>query len=127
MTSKRHLIEGDVLRVCRNGDDVGVRRGLNLVEGANVTLSLTDNAADDRVEVVVSAAAGGSAELTEAAIEAALTNVSFGDGVVEIGGVGVLGARQPAVAVLSPTANLTDARNAVNAIIAVLNAHGLTG
>jgi hypothetical protein len=122
MTSKRHLIEGDVLRVAKAGAPVGVRRGLNLVEGDNVTLTVTDNAGEDRVDVTVAAASAG---VTQAAMEAALTGVSFGDGAVMTNGTQVLGAQQAAIAALGPTANLTDARAAVNAIIAALSAHGL--
>lgn len=39
----RHLIEGDVLRVAKGGSEVAARPALNLIEGANVTLTVADN------------------------------------------------------------------------------------
>jgi hypothetical protein len=42
------------------GADVGTRRALNLIEGTNVTITVADDAGNDRVNVTI-AAAGGSA------------------------------------------------------------------
>jgi hypothetical protein len=47
---------GNVLKA---GTLVGARRGLNLIQGTNVTLTMTDDAANERVNVTVDAAAGG--------------------------------------------------------------------
>ena len=43
-----------------NGTPVGTRRALNLIEGANVTLSFADDSANDRVTVTVASAGGGA-------------------------------------------------------------------
>jgi hypothetical protein len=83
---------------------------------------VTCDHADDRVDVTVAATAAG---VTQASIEAALTHISFGDGVIKVNATPVLGSQQGAIASLGPTASLADARTAVNAIIAALHAHGL--
>lgn len=41
------------------GADVGPRRRLNLIEGANVTLGVADSAPDEEVQVTIAAAGGG--------------------------------------------------------------------
>lgn len=38
---------------------VGTRRGINLIEGANVTLTVVDDAGNDRVNITIAASAGG--------------------------------------------------------------------
>jgi hypothetical protein len=43
-----------------NGTPVGNRRALNLIQGANVTLSFADDSANDRVTVTVAAAGGAT-------------------------------------------------------------------
>jgi hypothetical protein len=40
------------------GVTVGTRRGLNLIEGANVTLTVTDDSPGDKVDVTIAAATG---------------------------------------------------------------------
>ena len=42
------------------GTAVGTRRALNLIEGANVTLTVADDAGNDRVNVTVAAAGGAT-------------------------------------------------------------------
>ncbi|MCC6391834.1 MAG: hypothetical protein IT167_14635 [Bryobacterales bacterium] len=55
------IVSGSMpFRVQKAGTDVGTRRGLNLIEGSNVTLTVTDDPGGDRVDVTI-AAAGGSA------------------------------------------------------------------
>jgi len=44
--------------VQKAGTAIGTRRALNLIEGANVTLTLADDAGNDRVNVTVAAAGG---------------------------------------------------------------------
>ena len=52
---------GNVIVRKNSGANVGGRRRLNLVEGANVTLTVTDDAVNDEMDVTIaSAAAGGS-------------------------------------------------------------------
>lgn len=41
------------------GADVGTRRRLNLIEGANITLTVADDAGSEEIDVTVAAAAGG--------------------------------------------------------------------
>ena len=43
-----------------NGAAVGTRRALNLIQGANVTLTIADDAGNNRVNVTVAASSGGS-------------------------------------------------------------------
>lgn len=45
--------------VSKAGTLVGTRRGLNLIQGTNVTLTMTDDAPNERVNVTIDAAAGG--------------------------------------------------------------------
>jgi hypothetical protein len=45
--------------ILKAGTLIGTRRGLNLVQGTNVTLTMTDDAPNERVNVTVDAAAGG--------------------------------------------------------------------
>lgn len=47
------------VRVKKNGTVVGNRKGLNLIEGANVTLTVTDDAGSDEVDVTIAATSGG--------------------------------------------------------------------
>jgi len=47
------------VKVSKAGSLVGTRQQINLIEGSNVTLTVSDNAGSDRVDVTV-AAAGGS-------------------------------------------------------------------
>ena len=63
--------------------------------------------------------------LTEALIEAALTNVSFGNAQVEINSTKVLGAQQAAISDLGVGPTNAQIRTTVNAILAALRAHGL--
>lgn len=131
-----HLIEGDVLVVKKAGTTIGTRKTLNLIEGSNVTLTVADDNTNNRVNVTVAASGGasgvssfntrtGAVTLTEADVEAALTNVSFGNGQVEVSGTKVLGARQAAISHLTAGSTLADARAAINAILTALEAHGL--
>lgn len=129
MTSKRHLIAGEVLCVARGGATAGVRRTLNLIEGANIALAVSDNPAQDRIDVTVSATSGA---LTEAAIEAALSHVAFDDatmllsgasGQLKVDGVKVVGAQQASI----PNATTATAVATLNTVLAALRSHGLIG
>lgn len=48
------------VRVSKAGVLVGTRQEINLIEGTNITLTVTDNGGSDRVDVTVNAAAGTS-------------------------------------------------------------------
>lgn len=45
--------------ISKAGSLVGTRRGLNLIEGTNVTMTVADNSGSERVDVTINAAAGG--------------------------------------------------------------------
>ncbi len=47
------------LATSKAGTLIGTRRGLNLIQGTNVTLTMTDSVANERVDVTIDAAAGG--------------------------------------------------------------------
>lgn len=48
------------VKVYKNTVAVGVRRELNFIEGTNITLTLTDDAINDRVDVEIDSSGGGS-------------------------------------------------------------------
>ena len=50
--------------ISKGGTLVGTRRGLNLIQGTNVTLTMADNAGSERVDVTIDAAASGGTTLT---------------------------------------------------------------
>lgn len=131
MTTALHLIDGTVLVVKKAGSTVGTRKTLNLIEGSNVTLTVADNSGSDRVDVTVAASAAGgvttfntrsgAVTLTEADVEGALTNVSFGSAQLQISGTKVVGAQQAAIA--DATAGTAVAQ--FNTLLAALRTHGL--
>lgn len=45
--------------ILKGGTLIGTRRGLNLIQGTNVTLTMTDDSPNERVNVTIDAAAGG--------------------------------------------------------------------
>ena len=47
------------INVLKSAAAIGTRRGINLIEGTNVTLTLADDAGNDRVNVTIAASAGG--------------------------------------------------------------------
>lgn len=51
---------GALIAVKDNGVTVGTRGGINFIEGANVTLTLTDDAGNDEVDVTIAASSGGA-------------------------------------------------------------------
>ena len=48
------------------GTLIGVRKTINLIEGTNVTLTVADDPANDRVNVTINSSGGGGGGLTEA-------------------------------------------------------------
>lgn len=61
-----HQHKRDV-RVAKAGVDVGTRNRINFIEGANVTLTVSDDAGNDEVDVTVVAVGGGSGVWTVSA------------------------------------------------------------
>lgn len=47
-----------------SGADIGTRRRLNLIEGSNVTLTVTDDGGDSEVDITIAAAGGNPADDT---------------------------------------------------------------
>lgn len=41
------------------GTLIGVRRQINLIEGSNVTLTVTDDSVNDRVNITIASSGGG--------------------------------------------------------------------
>jgi acetylornithine deacetylase/succinyl-diaminopimelate desuccinylase-like protein len=58
------------VRVAKAGVDVGTRNRLNLIEGANITLTVTDDAGSDGVDITITGTGGGSADIKAATITA---------------------------------------------------------
>jgi len=50
--------------ISKAGTLVGTRRGLNLIQGTNITLTMADNAGSERVDVTIDAAGGGGSAPT---------------------------------------------------------------
>ena len=48
------------VKVSKAGAGVGVRREINFIEGTNITLTITDDAPNERVDVTINASGGGS-------------------------------------------------------------------
>ena len=46
--------------VKKAGAGVGIRRGINLIEGTNITLTVADDAVNEDVDITIAAAGGGS-------------------------------------------------------------------
>lgn len=56
------LADAQPVTVRKNtGSDVGTRSRLNFIEGSNVTLTVSDDAGSDEVDITIAAASGGSA------------------------------------------------------------------
>lgn len=59
------IVSGELpFQIQKAGVDVGSRRALNLIEGARVTISATDDSPNDRVNVIIAAAAPAAGEIT---------------------------------------------------------------
>lgn len=48
------------IEIAKTGTLIGTRKQLNLIEGANITLTVTDDSGNDRVDVTIEATGGGS-------------------------------------------------------------------
>ena len=60
------FVAGDILDataksiILKNGAAVSTRRGINLIEGANITLSISDDSADERANITINSVGGGA-------------------------------------------------------------------
>lgn len=57
--------------IAKNGTDVGTREKINLIEGTGVIMTVADNVADNRVDVTINAAGGGSGTVTSVSVASA--------------------------------------------------------
>ena len=76
----------DLVEVRKAGSAVGTRHAVNFIEGANVTLTITDDVANAEVDVTIAAASGGSPptgsgfrHVTAGVEDAASEKVTFSD------------------------------------------------
>lgn len=53
------------LRASKNGVNVGSRSKVNFVEGANVTLTITDDTVNDEIDVTIAATGGGGGGVSD--------------------------------------------------------------
>jgi len=65
--------------VSEGGIAVGNRQEINLVEGANITLTVTDNAVDNRVDIEIASSGGGAGAPTNATYVTLSTNATLTD------------------------------------------------
>lgn len=124
-------IESSALVVEHNGAAIGTRGTLNLIDGANVTLTVADNATSDRIDVTVAATAPGTGTVTSVglALPASVFNVT-GSPVTASGTLDATFAGQSANTVLagpsSGTANAPSFRALVPADVPVFLPSGST-
>lgn len=57
-----------------SGADVGTRRRLNFIEGANVTFTIADDAGDEEIDITINAASPGTGTVTSVAGGTGITN-----------------------------------------------------
>ncbi len=65
------------------GADVGTRRRVNLIEGSNVTLTVTDDSANEEIDVTITASGSGGTVVVEednVSVVAAASTLNFGAG-----------------------------------------------
>jgi hypothetical protein len=69
------------IQLLKNGSGVGTRQALNLVEGAGVTLTITDDAGNDRVNATIASGAGSTVVLLDGGVNKVTrtTAVTFTD------------------------------------------------
>lgn len=68
------------LRASKNGVNVGSRSKVNFVEGANVTLTITDDTVNDEIDVTIAATGGGGGGATDTdGLPEGVTNLYFTD------------------------------------------------
>lgn len=53
------LADAQKIEVSKAGTLIGTRKRVNLIEGSNATITVADNAGDDRVDVTIAASGGG--------------------------------------------------------------------
>lgn len=107
------LADAQKITVRKNtGADVGTRKRLNLIEGANVTLTVTDDAGGDEIDVTIAAAGGGGGGLTLTAFSQDL-GADRNSGTFDITGLSGLTPDKPVLVVqtAAPIASKGNARD----------------
>lgn len=72
------------LSFAKNGTDVADRPKLNLIEGSNVTLTVTDNPTDNRVDVTVASTGGGGGTDQYVKVDASDTTAAYLDSKLQL-------------------------------------------
>lgn len=62
----------------KNGTAVGTRRNINFIEGTNVTITVTDDSANDEVDITIAAAGGGGGGNLDSLTDVVITTPSNG-------------------------------------------------
>lgn len=58
------LADAQPVAIHKNGTLVGTRSNVNFIEGANVTLTVSDDSGDDEVDVTIAASGSGSSAVS---------------------------------------------------------------
>ena len=82
------------LEIAKAGTLVGTRKQLNLIEGPNITLTVTDDSGNDRVDVTVEATGGGSSTDKFVRISATDTTSGYLDSKLLVGANGLVKSTQ---------------------------------
>lgn len=95
------------VKVSKAGTLTGTRQELNLIEGSNVTISTTDNAGSDRVDVTIAASGGGyTDEQAQDAVGTILTDSNTIDFVYDDGTPTITGDAKTQMSVTSDASGL---------------------
>lgn len=74
---------GSAPTIMKNGSVVGAQPAINFIQGANITLTLTNNTANSRVDVQVTASGGSGTGLAAVVLYNVETYGAVGDGVTD--------------------------------------------
>lgn len=85
------------------GADVGSRRRLNLIEGANITLTVTDDAGNEEVDITIAASAGGSPNAGQTEVDFGAFPGAFEASAVVTGQTGIVGTSKVFVTLAART------------------------
>lgn len=77
--------------VKKNDTPVGTRQGINLIEGANITLTVADDGTNGEVDVTIASAAGGLSISEEGGAATAVTSLDFVGSMTTASAVGAAG------------------------------------
>ena len=72
------------LSFAKNGTDIADRPKLNLIEGSNVTLTVTDNPTDNRVDVTVASTGGGGGTDQYVKVDSSDTTAAYLDSKLQL-------------------------------------------